>query len=283
LLAQAQHRAINGLGTDPTMAGHVGSGATIVAIYPLYIYCNFSGYIDVVIGVARFFRIALPENFDRPFASENFIGFWGRWHMTLSGWLRTYVYNPLMMACVAWIGTPRRTPYLGVLALFVTFFLVGLWHGQTSEFLFFGFLQGGGVAANKLYEVLMQDRLGRKAYRALAANPLYRTCSRGLTFTWFAFTLLWFWSTWPQIAGFAATLGPLELTLVWISILAAATLILAGAQAAHNASLRLKWKQKPVLRSRYVRTAWNTAVAVVTVAMIALLQSPAPDIVYKAF
>src|SRR5258708_37770208 len=94
----------------------------------------------------------------------------------------------------------RRCPsrwfesYLGVLAYFVTFFLVGAWHGQTSMFLFFGVLQGGGVAANKLYQVTMTSGLSRKGYRALAANPTYAAWARGLPFTRFALTMVWFWS-----------------------------------------------------------------------------------------
>ncbi len=225
----------------------------------------------------------LPENFDRPFSSENFINFWGRWHITLSNWLKTYVYNPLMMAGMARVTAPALAPYLAVAAFFVTFFLVGLWHGQTSEFLFFGFLQGGGVAANKLYQVVMQERLGRKGYRALAANPLYRACCRGLTFTWFAFTLFWFWSNWAQIAAFSRALGPVALVLVWLVILAGAIIVLAVMEAIRGAVLRITWRDIAVVKSRYVRTAWDTALVVITVTIIILLDSPAPDIVYKTF
>ena len=259
LLALAQHSAIDALGTSETSMQRIRCGVLVAAIYPVYLYFNFSGYMDVVIGVARFFRIALSE------------------------WLKTYVFNPLMMAGMARVTGPRLSPYIGVFAYFVTFFLVGLWHGQTTEFLFFGFLQGGGVAANKLYQVLVQERLGRPAYRAMAANPFYSACARGLTFTWFAFSLFWFWSNWGQVRGFATVLGPMGLSVVWLTIFVAATLILAGMQAARNAALRVTWGQDPVVRSRYVRTAWDTALAVVTVTVIVLLDSPAPDIVYKAF
>ncbi len=283
LLALAQHQAIDALDAGQTLAARVWCGGLIAALYPLYLYFNFSGYVDVVIGVARFFRIVLPENFDRPFSSENFIVFWSRWHITLSSWLKTYVYNPLMKACITRIAAPRLTPYIGVAAFFVTFFLVGLWHGQTSEFLFFGFLQGGGVAGNKLYQLLMQDRLGRQRYRTLAANPVYRAAARGLTFTWFAFTLFWFWSSWAQIGGFAAAMGTLALALVWPAIWVAATLIIAALQTARDVSFRPAWGRTPVLRSRYVRTAWSTALVVVTVAIVMLLDQPPPTIVYRTF
>ncbi len=283
VLALMQQQAIDTLDAGQTLAARVWRGGLIAALYPLYLYFNFSGYVDVVIGVARFFRIVLPENFARPFSSENFIVFWSRWHITLSSWLKTYVYNPLMKACLARVRDPRLTQYVGVAAFFVTFFLVGLWHGQTSEFLFFGFLQGAGVAGNKLYQLLIQERLGRARYRALSANPLYRAVSRGLTFTWFTFTLFWFWSSWTQIGDFARAMGPLALALVWPAIWVAATLIIAGLRAASDVGLRLAWGQTTVLRSRYLRTAWSTALVVITVAIILLLDQPPPTIVYKTF
>jgi alginate O-acetyltransferase complex protein AlgI len=284
LLALAQHHAIDTLGSGGlTLAERVWAGMAVAAIYPVYLYFNFSGYMDVVIGVARFFRIELPENFRRPFASENFIIFWSRWHITLSDWLKTYVYNPLMLAALARFPAPGVAPYVSVVAFFITFFLVGLWHGQTPEFLFFGFLQGGGVAANKLYQVRLQERLGRNWYRTLAANPLYIACARGLTFTWFAFTLFWFWSTWGQIGGFVEALGPRALLLTWLAIFVTATLTIAGMEAARNLTSRVTWKKEPLVRSRYVRTAWDTALVVVTLTSIVLLDSPAPDIVYKTF
>ncbi len=283
VLSMAQHDAIDTLGAVQTEGDRIWTGVRIAAIYPIYLYFNFSGYTDVVIGVARFFRIVLPENFDRPFASENVITFWGRWHMTLSGWLKTYVYNPLMVAGMTRVTAPALAPYLAVGAFFVTFFLVGLWHGQTSEFMFFGLLTGGGVAINKLYQVVMQQRMGRKQYRALAANPLYGAGCRGLNFTWFAFTLFWFWSGWTQMGIFAHTLGPATIALVWFAILAGSIIVLAVMEALRDAILKVKVGDDAVVRSRYVRTAWNTALVMVTVAVIVLLDSPAPDIVYKTF
>ena len=115
VLSLVQHHAIDNLplaGRNTPAA--VLWGALTVAVYPVYLYFNFSGYVDVVIGVARFFRIELPENFDHPFSSENFLGFWSRWHMTLSNWLKTYVFNPLLTAGLARVTAPAWTPYLAV-------------------------------------------------------------------------------------------------------------------------------------------------------------------------
>jgi alginate O-acetyltransferase complex protein AlgI len=190
-----------------SLAARAWIGALIISIYPIFLYFNFSGYTDAVIGAGRLFGIQLPENFDRPFSSENFISFWGRWHITLSNWLKTYVYAPLLMLSMRRFDSPRVDPFLGVFAFFVTFFLVGVWHGQTSEFVFFGFLQGLGVAANKLYQLEMARRIGRTNYAALCANGLYRAITRGLTFVWFGFSLLWFWSDWHVIGTMADRIG----------------------------------------------------------------------------
>jgi len=283
LLFELQHEAIEALGTAGTLGQRVGDGIVVAGVYPLYLYANFSGYMDVVIGVARFFRIELPENFNRPFAAENFINFWSRWHITLSSWLKTYVYNPLMMAGMERITAPALAPYISVVAFFITFFLVGLWHGQTSQFLFFGFLQGGGVAANKLYQVLLKNRLGTKRYREVSRQPLYTALARGLTFTWFSFTLLWFWSGWTQLNRLAHDLGPDAVILCWIGIFLIATLVLSAIEYARGIMLGWQSSDGPIVCSRYVRTAWGTALLVITGAAIALLESPAPDIVYKSF
>lgn len=283
VLSTAQHQAIASLTTHPALPQRVWAGAQVVALYPVYLYFNFSGYVDVVIGVARFFRIILPENFDRPFSSENFLTFWSRWHITLSEWLKTYVYNPLLIAGLRRVPSQQAAPYIGVGAFFVTFFLVGLWHGQSSEFVFFGILQGGGVAANKLYQILMQRRLGRRGYRALGANALYRAASRGLTFTWFAFTLLWFWSSWRQIDALAQELGTAGMVAAWASILVTAAIALAALEALRSHVCGVSWRGEALVRSRYLRTSWSTALVVVTVAVTGLLNLPAPDIVYRSF
>jgi D-alanyl-lipoteichoic acid acyltransferase DltB (MBOAT superfamily) len=257
----------------------------LVAIltYPLFLYCNFSGYIDIVIGMASWFGITLPENFNRPFSSDSFIGFWSRWHITLSGWLKVYVYNPLLMGLMR--RNPARTmePVWAVLAFFLTFFLVGVWHGQTAAFLFFGFLQGLGVSMNKLYQILMTKRLGVKAYRSMSSNPYYVLTARGLTFTYFTFTLLWFWSTWNQIGSLFSILGWKNTAEVWLAIFVVASLTLAAWEALRAAVLSVQWHGRSFVDSRYWRTAWNTGLMVIVLAVALLLHQPVPEIVYGTF
>ena len=108
------------------------SAFRLVIIYPFFLYANFSGYIDIVIALARLMRVRLPENFDRPFSASSFLDFWNRWHITLSTWLKTYVYNPMLVALMRRITAISLQPVLGIFCFFVTFFLIGVWHGRIS-------------------------------------------------------------------------------------------------------------------------------------------------------
>lgn len=283
VLSMAQNQALADLTAGSSFSERVRYGIVIAAIYPFYLYCNFSGYIDIVIGIARLLRLELPENFNRPFSSDNFMNFWSRWHITLSEWLKTYVYNPLLISLMRRYSEPSVAPFLGVVAFFVTFFLVGVWHGQTSVFIFFGILQGLGVSVTKLYQILMTKWMGKKRYRALAENPLYNAFARGLTFTWFAFTLLWFWSNWAQLGSIVQRMEMPALVLVWLCIFLGASLLLALSEAARKWLLSFEWRSQPLLLSRYTRTVWGTALIVIAIATVMLLNAPAPDIVYKAF
>jgi len=268
--------------TDP-VTGHLLSAILAFASYPFFLYCNFSGYIDIVIGIARLLSIALPENFNRPFSSDSFIEFWSRWHITLSEWLKTYVYNPMLMNLMRRFPAPQLEPAWAVLSFFVTFFLIGIWHGQTSAFVFFGFLQGFGVSTNKLYQIIMSRSFGKKSYRALSSHPLYIAFSRGLTFSWFTFSLIWFWSNWPQVNRMFSVIGLRDALAVWVIIWAGATLVLAGWEALRKAALSVQIRGSAVLQSRYWRTAQATGLLVITLGVVMLSNRSAPEMVYKTF
>jgi alginate O-acetyltransferase complex protein AlgI len=275
--------AIAALSLNQSIRTRALTGAIIAASYTIYLYFNFSGYTDIVIGIAKFLRITLPENFARPFSATNFLEFWNRWHITLSHWLKTYVYNPLLIALMRRFPSARIEPFLGVAAFFVTFFLIGLWHGQTSEFAYFGVLLGAGVSLNKLFQIEMVRALGRKRYQALSSNGMYQAVCRGLTFTFFTFSLLWFWSNWKDLGKLNQTLQLPAQLLGWLLIFVVSTLILAAWEALRDGASELRWEGQPFFLSRYVRTVWDTALAFVLVAVMGILSTPAPDIVYKAF
>ena len=255
----------------------------LTVAYPLFLYANFSGYIDIVIALARLMRIQLPENFDRPFSASSFLDFWNRWHITLSTWLKTYVYNPLLLALMRRISSLTLQPFLGVICFFVTFFLIGVWHGRTSEYIVFGILQGGGVAINKLWQLWLTRILGRKAYKQLAKKAIYIAFGRGLTFSWFAFTMFWFWANWKQIGTIFSAISIVSWLTVWLAIWFSATTVLAAWEQMRTLLLRFHSSEGPVLTSRYVLVVYATAMGVIAFVITGLLNQPAPAIVYKAF
>ena len=284
LLGVLQHEATARALLPGDLLQRATTAALLVGVFPLFLYANFSGYIDTVIGAAHLFCIDLPENFDRPFSSASFIEYWSRWHITLSNWLKTYVFNPLLTTMMRRVPQPALTPYLGVAALFVTFFLIGAWHGQTAHFFVFGLLNGLGIALNQLYRVLMVKRLGRKPFAKLSSRPMYLAAGRGLTFTWVGITLMWFWGDGPELARLWTALGP----LAWM--LGAAGLALASAVMLTLLALGPRLFALPsgagvvlALGSRYTRAALATCLMMVTLGFQIAAQSPAPDVVYRNF
>jgi D-alanyl-lipoteichoic acid acyltransferase DltB (MBOAT superfamily) len=123
---------------------------SVLYFYPLYLYLNFSGYCDIVIAGASLVGIKLPENFDWPFLARNVSDYWTRWHRTLGFWIRDYLFTPLYMSVAeAW---PARAESLAFLCYFVAFFVAGIWHGPTMNFMIYGLFQAVGVSAAKLWE-----------------------------------------------------------------------------------------------------------------------------------
>lgn len=115
--------------------------------YFIFLFLDFSGYTDIVIGAAALCRFkTIPENFDQPYLSTNVQEFWSRWHISLGTWFRDYFYIPVFR----WLGEKtgwRGYTLLNIAALFLTFLTVGVWHGPGSNFLAFGILQAVGVGS----------------------------------------------------------------------------------------------------------------------------------------
>ncbi|MBR0032776.1 MAG: MBOAT family protein [Treponema sp.] len=112
-------------------------------LYSFQIYFDFSGYSNMAIGIARFFGFNLGRNFDHPYFSESIGEFWRRWHISLSSWLRDYVYFPL--------GGSRCSKMRCYLNLLVVFFVSGVWHGAHLNFVFWGLLHGVFQCAQRLF------------------------------------------------------------------------------------------------------------------------------------
>lgn len=123
---------------DPLWANYAGLGfasAWIAVLgYTYQLYFDFSGYSDMAIGLGRLFGLSLPQNFNSPYKAINISDFWRRWHITLSNWLRDYLYIPL--------GGSRRGVSRTYLSLFITMLLGGLWHGASWTFVIWGAYHG---------------------------------------------------------------------------------------------------------------------------------------------
>ena len=112
------------------------SFAVVIAtlMFTVQIYCDFSGYTDIATGCARIMGIKLMKNFDHPYSASSIKEFWSRWHISLSGWFKDYLYIPL--------GGSRRSAARNMLNVFIVFLVSGLWHGANWTFVVWGALHG---------------------------------------------------------------------------------------------------------------------------------------------
>jgi alginate O-acetyltransferase complex protein AlgI len=133
-----------------------------VTAYAFQIYFDFSGYSDMAIGLGLMLGFVFPKNFDSPYLAESITDFWRRWHISLSTWLRDYLYRPL--------GGNQKGPRRTYLNLAIVMLLGGLWHGAAWNFVVWGGLHGAWLAAER--------SLGKRSFWGGAPRPI----RVGLTF-----------------------------------------------------------------------------------------------------
>lgn len=169
---------------DATYKADAVSGpAALLALYgfSMQIYCDFSGYTDMAIGLALMIGVKLPNNFLRPYAATSIIGFWRRWHITLSFWLRDYLYIAM--------GGNRGGRLRTYVNMVVTMVLGGLWHGANWTFVIWGFLHGVAIVLAHMTRGLMH-RIG------IVAIPRWLA----IVATFHLVTLLWVFFRAPSLA-----------------------------------------------------------------------------------
>ena len=162
--------------------------------YYLYLYLNFSGFCDMAIGTAGLMGIAVPENFDNPFAARNVKDFWNRWHITLSVWMRDVVFSPLSKFLVTKMGI-QLADHAIALTITIVFLLVGIWHGCGWNFAVYGAVHALGVVANHYYTIFLKKKLGRERFKAYNDNQWVRVIAVALTFGYCAASLFLFANT----------------------------------------------------------------------------------------
>lgn len=134
-----------------------------------YIYFNFSGYCDVVIAFASLAGLTVAENFNRPYLSRNLVEFWNRHHITLSEWIRDYIYSPLFKKLIS--GPCASNIKMGqYISLFLTFTIAGIWHGTTLNYVLYGLFQGAGLVTATIYKEKLKKKLGKEAHKKYLNN-----------------------------------------------------------------------------------------------------------------
>lgn len=168
--------------------------------YTFQIYFDFSGYSDMAVGLGFMFGIKLPINFYSPYKSVNIIDFWRRWHITLSTFLRDYIYIPL--------GGGRVGEFRRIMNVFTTMLIGGIWHGAGWTFLLWGAIHGVAISINHVWRIKVRD--SRRSWIArFSPFPTFIF----IVFTWVAFrstTIEGTWSLWKIMVGTDQLILPVD-------------------------------------------------------------------------
>jgi len=222
--------------------------------YSIQIYCDFSGYTDMATGLALLLGFRLPLNFNSPYKALNITDFWHRWHISLSSWLRDYLYIPL--------GGNRRGVILTYVNLMVTMILGGLWHGANFRFVIWGGIHGVSLALHKIWMWLFPS----KGYKSAAWK---RFLTALFTFhlvclSWIFFrgeSLQMAWDMMRQIAFHFGWQSVFEVIKSYSPVLS----LMALAYAVHW--FPVSWKE--FYRGKFIDT--HLAIKVLTVIIVAII------------
>jgi D-alanyl-lipoteichoic acid acyltransferase DltB (MBOAT superfamily) len=187
------------LALSPQLAAQTDNTAALWVMlyaYAFRLFFDFSGYVDIAIGIGRLAGITLPENFTAPYTKRNITAFWNSWHITLATWFRTYFFTPLSRVLM---GTPLRSRRLLVILIVqvCTMVLIGLWHGVALNFVLWGAWHGLGLWLHKV----QQDRSRRwDAY--MAEHPTLARLIHGLSlvFTFHFVAVGWVFFALPSLS-----------------------------------------------------------------------------------
>jgi alginate O-acetyltransferase complex protein AlgI len=250
--------------------------------YLLFLYFNFSGYTDVVIGLGRLFGFQLPENFNKPFAATNFLDFWSRWHISLSLWFRDYCFTPVLKYAVR---AGVKNPAVATLpAYFISFGLLGLWHGRTWPFILCGFMLATGSVLNHSYRVVISRLMSKEGLARLNANQMWQALGSAVTFFYIAIAIT---GLWLSGAEFIAVLQSFTLSAACLT-----TIIVILSLAAGILALRIGLERAPVRKTLGIllrlvfgtETSFAIALKIfIVIVWYFAFSTHLPDFVYRGF
>jgi D-alanyl-lipoteichoic acid acyltransferase DltB (MBOAT superfamily) len=172
----------------------LGGGDLLLRIYAFYVYLylDFSGYCDIVIGIGSLMGVRPPENFRFPFLARNVSEYWLRVHRSLTQWLTDYIFTPAYRAALG----ARTLGQYGFLALagslVLTMLVAGAWHGTTVNFVLFGLVHGIALVVVRGYEQVMVRSVGRTRFRRLAESPYLTAAAVLLTYNFTSLAYVFF-------------------------------------------------------------------------------------------
>ncbi|PKP22987.1 MAG: MBOAT family protein [Bacteroidetes bacterium HGW-Bacteroidetes-21] len=224
--------------------------------YAIQIYCDFSGYTDIAIGAALLLGFRLPLNFNSPYKAASITDFWRRWHISLSSWLRDYLYISL--------GGNRKGKIRQNINLMLTMLLGGLWHGAHIRFIIWGGIHGLALVLDKLGKYLNPIPKKHKLFRRIA----------GLVFTFHVVCLAWIFFRAKDMHAIQTVLT--QITSSWnlrlipeiISVYGNIFAIIVIAFAIHWLPSRFKEKY----RGWFIRTHWSLKALIAVFAIVLIYQ-----------
>ncbi len=263
--------------------------------YPAYLYFNFAGYTDVMIGIGGLLGFKLPENFNRPFLARNVLDFWDRWHISVTHWIRDYIFMTSYKSAATHF--PGAARYWSYLLLFVALFLAGVWHGTTGGFVIFGALNGLGAAATRAYGDLLRARLGGPGFKVYLQNRTIRWIATLVTLHYVCFCMLFFaltphevqvllTSAWHELVALPTTLGAstwrtLDAIPFVVAALALVALWKAETIGVALARLAAGISARPALL--YSLLCTQTAIVVLVLYFDWAFQQEPPPVLYMSF
>ncbi|HYN08782.1 MAG TPA: MBOAT family O-acyltransferase [Vicinamibacterales bacterium] len=191
----------------------MGGLELLVAIYAFYVflYLDFSGYCDIVIGVGGLMGIRPPENFRFPFLARDVSAYWLRVHRSLTTWLTDYIFTPFYRFALGAEGIGRYGFLVLSASLVLTMLVAGVWHGTTLNFVVFGLVHGVALVVVRAYEQVMVQRMGRAGFRKFAERPLVTAAAVFLTYNFTSLAYVFFVLDVPEsvrvVERLAATVG----------------------------------------------------------------------------
>jgi D-alanyl-lipoteichoic acid acyltransferase DltB (MBOAT superfamily) len=231
--------------------------------YGLQIYCDFSGYTDIAIGVALIIGFRLPVNFYSPYKAGSITDFWKRWHISLSQWLRDYLYISL--------GGNRKGKFRTYINLMITMLLGGLWHGASLKYVIWGGLHGIGLVINKIWNSIFKDHI--------RSGRFGKAVSIFITFQFVSFCWIFFRA--PDIGSVKTMLKQIILSFSpgsYMTVIPAysnALLLIAVGYIIHF----LPEKIKESYRGLFIRIPLMVQMAVIMIVAILLFQMRTAEVI----